>query len=222
MCSRRGPRQEQQRRAGHPGRGVPVAAVRVERHVRGEATLVVEDPASERLERGVERDLAALGEADDPDAVRVDARMRGEQAQRGQRIGHVRGGGKAALVGRGLADVAGREAVDHEGGQAEGAETVRPGRLPHVHPTAAVGDHHGGHAGGRVLGQPERADDHRTRGRLAPREGEVAGGGPALEVNLAHPPVGQGGDRRASLPRRAAREPADQAQSRHQPRQRDS
>src|ERR1700730_17216316 len=44
--------QEQQRRAGHPGRGGPVAAVRVERHVRGEVTVVVEDRAPDRLERG--------------------------------------------------------------------------------------------------------------------------------------------------------------------------
>jgi len=190
--------------------------------VRGEVTVVVEDRAPERLERGVERDLAALGEADHPDAIRVDARMRGEQAQRGQRVGHVRGGGEASLVGRGLADVAGREAVDHEGGQAEGAEAVRPGRLPHVHPTAAVGDHHGGHAAGRVLGQPEGADHHGTRRGLAPGESEVAGGGPTLEVDLAHPAVGQGGDRRAPLPRRPAREPADQTQGCQEPHQHDS
>jgi len=85
-----------------------------------------------------------------------------------------------------------------------------------------VGDHHDGHAADRVLGQSERADHHRARRRLAPGEGEVPGGGPALEVDLADPPVGQGGDRHVPLPRRRSREPADQTQGGQEPHQHDS
>jgi hypothetical protein len=62
--------------------------------VRGEAAVVRDDRAAERLERGVERDLAALGEADDADALGIDARMRAEQPQRGQGVGDVGRGGE--------------------------------------------------------------------------------------------------------------------------------
>jgi len=74
-----------------------------------------------------------------------------------------------------------------------------------------VGDHHGGDAGCRVPGQPQRTHHDDARGRLAASQGPVAGGGPALEADLPHPAVGQIGHRR--LRGHTPREPAAQGEA---------
>jgi len=58
--------------------------------------------------------------------------------------------------------------------------------------------------------------------RLAPGEGEVPGGRPALEVDLAHAPVCESGGRGAPLPGRPGRGPPGQTDGRQQPREDDS
>ena len=186
--------QHEDRGARHLRGAVRDAAGRVERDVGGEArAALVDDGAPERLERAVERDLAAARESDDADPRGIDARVGGEEPERRERVGEVGHGRELALVARGRRDPAQAEAFDRERRDAEGLEPARPPVLAaSQHPAAAVGNHHRRHRPGGVRGQDEvPGDDHAVRsplherGRPARRDG--------TELDAAGAPVGQRG-----------------------------
>src|SRR5215813_2074883 len=105
-------------------RHLPAVAGWVERHVPGELRLVLDDRAAIRLELCPERDLPSLREADDADALAVDLRVRSQELERRERIGHVGSGRELGLIGRRLADAPRREAVDDERGHADVVEMI--------------------------------------------------------------------------------------------------
>jgi hypothetical protein len=57
--------------------------------VGGEASVIRDDGFTKWLEGRVEGDLTAFGEAEDADAARIDAGIRGEELERRERVGHV-------------------------------------------------------------------------------------------------------------------------------------
>jgi hypothetical protein len=57
-----------------------------------------------------------------------------QQPERREGVGHVGGGGELALVGRGLPDVARREAIDDEGRDAGPHQSLGPRLLPLADP----------------------------------------------------------------------------------------
>ena len=124
--------------------GIAGRAIRIERNVGGELRAGLVPQLVEAIEAGVERGLSAARKSHQHDAIRIDARVFGEDLQRAVDVDDEIEPAEQRLVGADRRQPAAAEAVDHEGRNPHRIEVAHPRIHAGADAARSVHQHHDG------------------------------------------------------------------------------